>query len=37
MLMRKEHMFEDGITERHVKAFLDILILAILNGDYSHL
>lgn len=26
-------MFEDGITERHVKAFLGILILAILNGN----
>lgn len=32
MLLGKEQMFGDRITERHVKAFLDILILAILNG-----
>jgi DNA-binding PadR family transcriptional regulator len=32
MLLRKEQMFEEGITERHVKTFLDILILAMLNG-----
>jgi DNA-binding PadR family transcriptional regulator len=32
MLLEKERPFEVGITERHVKAFLDLLILGILNG-----
>lgn len=32
MLLEKERKLEERITERHVKAFLDLLILAILNG-----
>jgi DNA-binding PadR family transcriptional regulator len=32
MLLEKEEKFEEGITQRHVKAFLDLLILGILNG-----
>jgi PadR family transcriptional regulator PadR len=32
MLLEKELKFEEGITGRHVKAFLDLLILAMLNG-----
>lgn len=32
MLLGKEQTFGDRITERQVKAFLDMLILAILNG-----
>ena len=32
MLLEKERKFEEGITGRHVKAFLDLLILGILNG-----
>ena len=32
MLLGKEQKFEEGITGRHVKAFLDLLILGILNG-----
>jgi PadR family transcriptional regulator PadR len=32
MLLEKEQKLEEGITGRHVKAFLDLLILAILNG-----
>ena len=31
-VLEKERTFEEGITERHVKAFLDLLILGILNG-----
>ena len=30
--MEKALVSEEGITERHVKAFLDLLILGILNG-----
>jgi len=33
MLLEKERKLEERITERHVKAFLDLLILAILNGN----
>ena len=32
MLLEKEQKLKEGITERHVKAFLDLLILGILNG-----
>jgi DNA-binding PadR family transcriptional regulator len=32
MLLEKEQKFEEGITGRYVKAFLDLLILAILDG-----
>jgi len=32
MMWEKERKFEEGMTGRHVKAFLDLLILAILNG-----
>jgi DNA-binding PadR family transcriptional regulator len=32
MVLEKELKFEERITERHVKAFLDLLILGILNG-----
>jgi DNA-binding PadR family transcriptional regulator len=32
MLLEREQKFEERITGRHVKAFLDLLILAILNG-----
>ena len=32
MLLEKERKSEERITERHVKAFLDLLILTILNG-----
>jgi DNA-binding PadR family transcriptional regulator len=31
-MFEKEVKFEEGITGRHVKAFLDLLILGILNG-----
>ena len=33
MLLEKEQKLEERIHERHVKAFLDILILAILKGS----
>jgi DNA-binding PadR family transcriptional regulator len=32
MVLENQYKFEGGITGRHVKAFLDLLILGILNG-----
>ena len=35
-MSEKERVVKDKIIERHVKAFLDILILAILNGKPTY-